>query len=168
MAIGDLKENLGGLWEQLTEGFRHLWRTAAGALTRFRPGSSTNLPAESEVDDTAFLPSRGWAMLSGDVFEDDQRIVVRVELPGLEKDQIRVEVEDDLLTISGEKRFQRESAQGRWRLIQCAYGSFERRVPLPAAVNSDEARASYKNGVLRVELPKRVPGRPAGTVVRVE
>lgn len=60
----------------------------------------------------------------------------------------------------GEKKFERESSEGRWRVLQCAYGSFHRSVPLPAAVQPDAAKASYRNGVLRVEMPKRTAAQP--------
>jgi HSP20 family protein len=69
-------------------------------------------------------------------------------------DELDVEVQGDALVIRGEKRFEREDTEGRYRVLQCAYGTFRRVVPLPAAVLSDQAKAAYKNGVLRVELPK--------------
>lgn len=163
-----LKESVESLWENLTEGWRHLARTAAGALTRFKAGEKTDLPAKSEVDDVNWLPSLGWGMLGGDVYEDDKRLVVRLEVPGMEKEDMQVEVVGDALVVSGEKRFQREGGEGRWRVMQCAYGSFRRVVPLPAPVRIDEARASYKNGVLRIELPKVTPSRPESTVIRVD
>ena len=107
-------------------------------------------------------------MLGGDLFEDKDRLVVRLETPGMSKEDINIEIHDDALVISGEKRFERENSQGRWRVMQCAYGSFRRVVPLPTAVKTDEARASYKNGILRVELPKATPGKPRGVTIKVE
>lgn len=163
-----LKESVESLWENLTEGWRHLARSAAGALTRFKAGEKTDLPAKSEVDDVNWLPSLGWGMLGGDVYEDDKRLIVRLEVPGMEKEDMQVEVVGDALVVSGEKRFQREGSEGRWRVMQCAYGSFRRVVPLPAPVRIDEACASYKNGVLRIELPKVTPSRPESTVIRVD
>jgi HSP20 family protein len=107
-------------------------------------------------------------MLGGDVFEDDQRLVVRLEVPGMEKEDLDIEVQDDALVISGEKRFQKERSEGRWRVIQCAYGHFRRVVPLPVAVKADAARASYRNGVLKVELPKQEESRPQGVSIRID
>ncbi len=168
MRLESLKENVGALWENVTEGWRHLMHSAAGALTRFKPGETTHLPAKGEVDDDLWLPSRGWAMLGGDVFEDDKRLVVRLEVPGMEKEDLDITVSGDTLVVSGEKRFAREDTEGRWRVMQCAYGSFRRVVPLPERVLADQARASYRNGVLRVELPKAVPGRPQSINIRVD
>ena len=86
----------------------------------------------------------------------------------MEKDDIAIEVTDEALRISGEKRFERETTDGRWRVMQCAYGSFHRLVPLPVPVKADAARAAYKNGVLRVELPKLSPGKPQAVKITVD
>lgn len=168
MNLESLKENFGSLWENLADGWRHLRASAAGALTSFKPGEKTNLPAPGEVDDDLYQPGRGWAMLGGDIYEDAERLVVRLETPGLAREDFDVEVRNDVLVIAGEKRFERESTQGRWRVMQCAYGSFRRAVPLPAAVRGEDARASYKNGVLRVELPKAKPGAARGITIKVD
>jgi len=168
MKLEQLKEGVSGLLEQMAEGWRHLVQTASGALTRFKPGEKTQLPATAEVDDGSWLPSRGWAMLGGDLFEDESKLVVRLEVPGLDKADLDVEIGADALVVSGEKRFEQEKTQGRWRVMQCAYGSFRRVVPLPVAVKADEARATYKNGVLRVELPKAEPGKPKSVRIEVK
>jgi HSP20 family protein len=168
MKMESFKEGVGSLLDNVTEGWRHLTRSAAGALTRFRPGQSTELPAEDNVDDTSYLATRGWAMLGGDVFEDDTRLVVRLEIPGMEKQELGIEVRDESMVVSGEKRFARESTAGRWRVMQCAYGSFRRVVPLPVPVLADKAHATYSNGVLRVELPKATPGKPKSVSITVE
>jgi HSP20 family protein len=168
MKLESLKEEFTSLWDNVADGWRHLTRSAAGAITRFRPGEGSNLPAAGEVDDEAYLPGRGWAMLGGDVFEDDQRLVVRLEVPGMDKQAFDISVRDDALVVSGEKRLQRESTEGRWRVMQCAYGSFRRVVPLAVPVLADQAQASYQNGVLRVELPKAEPGKPKAVSIRVE
>lgn len=90
------------------------------------------------------------------------------EAAGLDKQDMTIEARDDALVISGEKRFERESTEGRWRVMQCAYGSFRRVVPLNVPVLADKANASYKNGVLRVELPKAAPGTPKSVTIRVK
>lgn len=168
MKLENIKESMGSLWDNLTEGGRHLWQSAAGALTRFKPGDKTDLPTPDSVDDLSWLPSHGWSMLGGDLFEDDDRLVVRLEVPGLEKEDLKIEIRDDALVVSGEKRFEQQATEGRWRVVQCAYGNFRRVVPLPVAVKADEARARYKNGVLRVELPKTVVGGRKPIPISVE
>ncbi|TCS70540.1 heat shock protein Hsp20 [Sulfuritortus calidifontis] len=168
MKLEQVKESVQSFWDNVAEGWRHLWHSASGALTRFKPGDKTDLPGPVEVDDVSWLPSRGWSMLGGDVFEDDKRLVVRLEVPGLEKEDIDIQVTDDALIVSGEKRFQKEDTQGRWRVMQCAYGSFRRVVPLPLPVKAEAARASYRNGVLKVELPKQVESRPRAISVKID
>jgi HSP20 family protein len=74
----------------------------------------------------------------------------------------------DALVVRGEKRFEREESEGRWRVLQCAYGSFRRVVPLPAPVLADRAKASYRNGVLKIELPKAAPGKPQTLAIKVD
>ena len=161
MKLHDFRQGMGTVWSSVTEGWERLRQSAASALTRYKPSEKSNLPAQADVDDAAWLPGMGWAMLGGDVFEDDKRVVVRLEAPGMSKSDFDLQVLDDQLLVRGEKRFERESSDGRWHMLQCAYGSFQRAVPLPAPVLADQARASYRDGVLRVELPKARPGKAA-------
>jgi HSP20 family protein len=168
MKMSEVRQGVGALWGSVAEGWQRLRDSAASALTRFRASDKSNLPARSDVDDQFYLPSNGWSMLGGDVFEDDRRLVVRLEIPGMSKRDFDIEVLDDVLVVRGEKRFERETSEGRWRVIQCAYGSFLRSVPLPVPVRSDKASASYKDGVLRIELPKVEPGRPRRVTLKVD
>ena len=167
MILNDLKQGFTSLWESVSEGWQRLRQSAAGALIRFMPNPSSNMPSKSEVDDDFYLPSQGWALLGGDVFEDDRRLIVRIEIPGMKKDEFKIDVVDDALVVSGEKRFEREASEGRYRVLQCAYGSFRRLIPLPARVVADQASARYADGVLRVELPKESPGRPHSHTIHV-
>jgi HSP20 family protein len=167
MRIEDLKEGFEAMRESFAEGWQRLRQSAAGAFTRFTPGEKSAMPATSKVDDASYMPSQAWAMVGGDVFEDERRIVVRLELPGMAKEDLEIEVRDDALVVRGEKRFESESTEGRYRVLQCAYGSFQRVVPLPVRVHGDQASARYQDGVLRVDLPKVEPGRPSRVTVKV-
>jgi len=167
MKLEDLKQGFTSLWESVSEGWQRLRQSATGALIRFMPGEGANLPAKGEVDDEFYLPSHGWALLGGDVFEDERRLVVRVEVPGMQKDEFKIEVLDDALVVSGEKRFERETSEGRYRVLQCAYGSFRRVIPLPARVLPEQASARYADGVLKIELPKESPGKPHSHTIQV-
>lgn len=167
MKLQDLRQSMGHMWSSIAEGWDHLRQSAAGALTGFKSGDESKLPARADVDDAAWLPGMGWAMLGGDVFEDDKRVVVRLEAPGMSKSDFDLQVQGDHLVVRGEKHFARESSQGRWRMLQCAYGNFQRAVPLPAPVVADQARATYRDGVLRVELPKARPGKVPVRQIRV-
>ena len=170
MTIDELRQGFGTfrqLRDSVAGGWERLRRKAAGALTRFKPGQPTALPPQGDIDDPTFGSGPLWAMVGGDVFEDAKRIVVRLEAPGMARQDFELEVLGETLVVKGEKRFQRESSEGRWRVVQCAYGSFQRVVPLPAGVQADQARATYRDGVLRIELPKRTPGAPGARAIPV-
>jgi HSP20 family protein len=167
MVFNDVKQGFTSLWDSVSEGWQRVRQSAAGALIRFMPGEHSTLPGKSEVDDDFYFPSQGWALLGGDVFEDERRIVARVEIPGMRKDEIKIEITDDALVVSGEKRFEREQSEGRYRVLQCAYGTFRRVVPLAARVLPDQASASYSDGVLKVVLPKASPGKPSSHTITV-
>jgi HSP20 family protein len=168
MKIDDIRQELGSFWGNVAGGWRHLLQSASSALTRFKPGERTNLPSTRSVNDDSFLPHVGWAVLGGDVFESDDRLLVRLEIPGLDKKDLHIEFVDDTIVVSGEKRFEREATEGTWHVVQCAYGNFSRAVPLPVPVKADAARATYKDGILRIELPKATPGRASSVAIAVE
>lgn len=85
-------------------------------------------------------------------------IVVRVEALGMDKDDCRITIEGNLLHLSGEKHFERETHDSTYHVMERAYGAFQRTIPLPRDVNIDKAEARYKNGVLTVRLPKEGSG----------
>ena len=156
-----LKQGADQAWESLSEGWRELSARASGALTRFWPaaaGDASAPPAKGASQDN---PPRwtGWAFMAADVFDDAEKLVVRIEAPGMRREDFRVEINADVLTVWGEKRVDREATEGRWRMVQCAYGSFRRDVALPMAVKADQSKASYRDGVLRIELPKSEAAR---------
>lgn len=160
MKLDELKNGLSSAWGAVADGWRHLKESATGALTHFKPEDVSQLPLATDVDDKFYFPSAGWGMLAGNVFEDDKKVVVRIEIPGMDKDRLNLEVSNGVLTVSGEKRFERERSEGRYRTFQCAYGSFQRNIPLPTAVITDKAKATYRDGVLRVEMPKQTLEKP--------
>jgi len=157
--LQQLREGLNEAWDTLMDGWQRLYRHAAGAITRFTPGSKTGHEANAQEGREIAARSAGWGVLAAEVFDDDDRVVVRLEAPGLERGDFDVEVTDDYLVIRGEKQIERERTEGRYHVAECAYGRFERAVPLPDEVESGKARATYKSGVLRVELPKSASRR---------
>jgi HSP20 family protein len=89
-----------------------------------------------------------------DVSETDSEYEVTAELPGLEDKDVEVLLNDNVLTIRGEKKFEREEKRKDYHLSERSFGSFRRSVPLPAEVQEDKVEARFKNGVLTVRLPK--------------
>ena len=168
MKFDDLTRGLSSVWGSVADGWQHMRESASSAITGFKPSEQTNLPARTEVDDPFHISSMSWSMLGGDVFEDAVRVVVRLELPGLDKNDLDIAVQGGSLVVRGEKRFVREDSEGRYRALQCAYGSFRRVVALPAEVQAEQAKATYSNGVLRVELPKFTDDTPSRRIIKVE
>lgn len=152
-----LKQGADQAWESLAEGWRELSARASGALTRFRPAAAAGpvtTPHTSAAADEGLLAFGGWAFMASDVFDDDDKVVVRIEAPGLRREDFNIELHGDALTVWGEKRSDREVSRGRYSVVQCAYGSFRRDVALPVSVKADKTKATYRDGVLRIELPK--------------
>ncbi len=102
-----------------------------------------------------------------EVFSRGDQLVVRAELPGLKKEDINVDIDDDMLTIAGERREEREETQeGGWRHSERRYGRFLRSISLPSGINADQAKCTFKDGVLEVTLPS--PQRERGRRIAIE
>ena len=96
----------------------------------------------------------GQALPRTDVVETDNAVEVSVELPGLEEKDIDVSLTGDVLTIRGEKKAAREESRKGYYLSERSYGAFHRAIPLPSGIDSDNAKADFKKGVLTISLPK--------------
>lgn len=96
-------------------------------------------------------------MPSMDVSETEKAVEISVELPGLERKDIDLNVSDNLLTIRGEKKSEREEKNVAYHLVERSYGSFSRSVALPAGVKADDITAEIANGVLKISVPKPAP-----------
>lgn len=95
-----------------------------------------------------------------DIVEDKDRIDVQVDLPGMEKDDIKVSVEDNILTLKGERRSFKEEKEKTYHQVERTYGKFTRSFSLPSTVDGSKIKANYKNGVLKIELPKTEAVKP--------
>ena len=103
-----------------------------------------------------------------DIFDNDGEIVLKAELPGLEKEDIDISVEDNLLTVRGERKREKEvtdNDKGVFR-SERAFGSFSRSFTLPTTVAMDKINASYKNGVLTLSLPKAEEAKPRQIAIK--
>ena len=107
----------------------------------------------------------GWAPQI-DVFERDDNLVVRADVPGLGPKDVKIEVTDEGVVIEGERKQEHEEKRGGFYRSECSYGHFYRSVPLPRGVKSDQARASFKNGVLEVVMP--APQLSRGRRIEIE
>ncbi len=148
-----LRHNVDRALDSVQAGWRNLVDKAAQAITRFHPGGAP----EAEDDDANVLLSNcpRWGFLAAEVRESADAVSVRLEVPGMEPEQIDVSVVDDILRVSGEKRTERERSRGNYHLTERAYGRFERSFRLPSPVDAERAEADYRHGVLTLRLPKR-------------
>jgi len=101
-----------------------------------------------------------------DVLEHEGQVVVRADLPGMSKDDIKVEVSDGLLTIQGERTNEKKEEREGYCYSECSYGSFYRAIPLPEGAEASKATADFRNGVLEITVPAH--SRPEPKARRVE
>jgi HSP20 family protein len=94
-----------------------------------------------------------------DLAETANEVVVKTEIPGMDAKDIDVSIAGDVLTVKGEKKVDREEKGKTWHRMERAYGTFQRMVELPCAVEADKIRAKYENGVLVINVPKREEAR---------
>ena len=112
---------------------------------------STNLPRSFADEGIA----RGAWMPNVDIYENKDQLVLEAELPGMNREDFELTIENNVLTLRGERRFEKKDEADNYHRVERAYGSFTRSFTLPQTVSSENATAEYKNGVLRVVLAKR-------------
>ena len=108
----------------------------------------------------------GWAPPL-DIFEDTERVTIQVELPGMKKEDFELSLQDGVLTISGERKFEEEKREGESFRRERVFGAFSRSVTLPSAVKAEEVKATYEDGVLTVTLPKAEEAMPKKIQVNI-
>ncbi len=103
-----------------------------------------------------------------DVSETEEAVVVRADVPGLEPENIEVHLSGNTLTIRGEKKQEKEEKKENFYRVERVYGSFLRTIELPAEVEADKVEATYKNGVLKIVLPKKAEAKGKAIKIKVE
>jgi HSP20 family protein len=109
-------------------------------------------PAFATEETFGFLPP-------ANLVEQDGEYLLTVELPGMKKEDVSVNVEEDYVVVKGEKQAEKEEKGSRWHVVERSWGSFERSFPLPRTVQSDKVKAEFEDGILSVHLPKRAEAR---------
>jgi len=109
----------------------------------------------------------GW-FPSLDLAETDNELVVKAELPGMDPKDIDISLSDGMLTIKGEKKQEKEEKKSDYHFIERSYGSFTRSIQLPRQVEREKISASYKNGLLRITLPKSEEAKKKEVKIKVE
>lgn len=125
-------------------------------------------PSMNSLLDDFFLPMRKvddeksfWSWNPKvDIYDEDNHIVVKAELPGVDKNDIVVDIKDRVLTLKGERSTDNEVKEDDYYRKERSYGRFERRFALPGDVNTDDIKAEYKDGLLKIDIPKPEQDKP--------
>jgi HSP20 family protein len=133
------------------------WRemdTFSNRFDRFFDGGF--FPALSFSEDSGL---RDWRPVV-DIYDEDDKIVIKAEIPGVDKDKINVDVKDGILTLTGERSYENDVKEENYHRRERAYGKFQRSFALAEGLNPDKIDADYKDGVLRIEIPKPEEKKP--------
>jgi HSP20 family protein len=115
---------------------------------------------EEALTTSSFAPSV-------DVYEDEHNVTLKIEVPGIDEKDIDVRIENNTLTVHGERKFERDEKEENYRRIERQYGSFTRSFTLPNTVNHDSVTANYDKGVLKIKLAKKAEAKPKQIKVNV-
>ena len=115
---------------------------------------------EGPLTTAAFVPAV-------DIYEDSQKVVLKLEIPGMDQKDLDVRVENNTLTVKGERRFEAEEKEENFHRIERRYGTFYRSFTLPSTVDTENIGASYNAGVLKLELKKKPEAQPKQIKVNV-
>jgi HSP20 family protein len=121
----------------------------------------------------SFSPGRDEALSTSsfapavDVYEDEHKITLKIEVPGIDEKDIDIRVENNVLTVTGERKFEKEEKEENYRRLERHYGSFTRSFTLPNTVDADNIAADYDRGVLKVQLAKKAEAKPKQIKVNV-
>jgi HSP20 family protein len=102
-----------------------------------------------------------------DVYEDDHNVVLTIEVPGIDEKDIDVRIENNTLTVHGERKLEKEEKEENYRRVERQYGSFTRSFTLPSTVDPEQVSANYEKGVLKIKLAKKAEAKPKQIKVNV-
>lgn len=103
-----------------------------------------------------------------DIFDKDDAIVIHAELPGVKKEDVAIEVKDNVLTLGGERSESKEIKEDKYYRKERTFGSFHRAFSLPAAINPDTIKATFRDGILEIEIPKPEEQKPKQVKISIE
>jgi len=115
---------------------------------------------EEALTTTSFAPSV-------DVYEDEHNVTLKIEVPGIDEKDIDVRIENNTLTVHGERKFEKDEKEENYRRVERQYGSFTRSFTLPNTVNHENVTANYDKGVLKIKLAKKAEAKPKQIKVNV-
>ncbi len=119
-----------------------------------------NEGSESPLTTASFVPAV-------DIYEDEKKVILKLEIPGMEEKDLDIRVENHTLTVKGERKFEKEEKEENFHRIERRYGSFFRAFTLPSTVDPENVAASYNAGVLKLELTKKPEAQPKQIKINV-
>src|SRR5215467_5848750 len=102
-----------------------------------------------------------------DVYEDEHNVTLKIEVPGIDEKDIDVRIENNLLTVHGERKFEKEEKEENFRRVERQYGSFTRSFTMPNTVDTDSVQAHYDKGIMKIQLSKKTEAKPKKIRVNV-
>jgi HSP20 family protein len=144
-------------------------------LTRFYPNRELNTLQErvNRLFHDSFSEGRDESLATStfapavDVYEDEHSITLKIDVPGIDEKDIDVRVENRTLTVTGERKFEKEEKEENYRRVERQYGSFSRTFTLPTTVDTESVSADYEKGVLKIKLTKKAEAKPKQIKVNV-
>jgi HSP20 family protein len=123
-------------------------------------------PSVRRDGDKEALTVAEWSPLV-DISEDEKEYLIKAEIPEMKKDDMKISVQDNVLSISGERKYEKEEKGKKYHRVERAYGSFMRSFTLPEDADGSKVGAEYKDGILKVHLPKSEKAKPKAIEVKV-
>ena len=142
-------------WEPFRE-----FATLQDRLNRVFRDSYSGADRDDSLTTSSFAPAV-------DVYEDEHKVTLKIEVPGIDEKDIDVQVENNILTVHGERKIEKEEKEENYRRVERQYGSFTRTFTLPTTVDSEKVSATYDKGVLKIALPKKAEAKPKQIKVNV-
>jgi HSP20 family protein len=155
----NLKEDLPMTVLTRFEPFRE-FATLQDRINRVFRDSYTGGDRDESLTTSSFAPAV-------DVYEDEHKVTLKIEVPGIEEKDIDVRVENNTLTVHGERKIEKEEKEENYRRVERQYGSFTRTFTLPQTVDTENVSANYDKGVLKISLPKKAEAKPKQIKVQV-
>lgn len=143
LSLWEPEEALPDMFGQLNQFINRIWREGAGAIT-----------------------SPSWSP-GMDILNDDGELILTVDVPGMERKDIKVEIQDGVLTVSGERKLEKEEKKDNYVRLERGYGSFLRQFTLPEDVNQETVKATCKDGLLKITLTKKPGTKKEAKVVAI-
>lgn len=142
-------------------------------LNRYEANPSDLRRAQTELDswfnsffgNSETLHAGQWP--KADIYEDTEGVTLRFEVPGLSAEHIKVQVNDNTLTVAGERKLENEEKRANYRRIEGVYGAFERSFALPQNLDTEKLNATYRNGMLQVFVPRSERAKPRSVQIKV-